>query len=87
MSRIHIYRPHVAEKSAHVAECLDCKKRTRMLSFFTPYHGWQSTCILCGRKWCDGEWMDLPFVRGSRQKSIDAAKWMFRTTNINENIK
>ena len=49
-----------------------------MLSFFTPWYGWDSTCIKCGRNWQDGEWTDLDFVRQSRQKSIDRAKNLWR---------
>jgi len=33
-----------------------------MLSFFTPWYGWNSTCIKCGRQWNDGEWCELPFA-------------------------
>ena len=74
---IHIHAPQPTEKSAVAVTCPDCKERTRMLSFFTPYYGWDSTCIKCGREWQDSEWMPLDFVRGSRQKNIDRAKTRF----------
>ena len=86
MTRVHISAPQPDMKAVDVATCPDCKQRTRMLSFHTPWYGWDSTCIKCGRHWSDGEWMDLPFIRGSRQKSIDAAKKRFRRTIIGENI-
>lgn len=50
-----------------------------MLMFFTPWYGWDSTCIKCGREWQDGEWCPLDFVRQSRQKSIAAAKKRWRS--------
>ena len=79
MNYIHIHAPESTDKSVRVATCPDCKKRTRMLAWFTPWYGWDSTCILCGRSWSDGEWLDLDFVRGSRQKSIASAKRRFRS--------
>lgn len=79
---IHIHAPQPTDKSIHVATCPDCKQRTRMISFFTPWYGWESTCINCGRNWQDGEWTPLDFVRQSRQKSIAAAKKRWRTTQL-----
>lgn len=76
---IHIHAPRPTDKTCRAATCPDCKKRTRMLSFFTPWYGWDSTCLRCGRHWSDGEWMDLDFVRGARAKSIAAAKRRWRT--------
>jgi hypothetical protein len=35
-----------------------------MIQFFTPWYGWDSTCLKCGRKWCDDYWMELPFCSG-----------------------
>jgi len=78
MTHMHLHAPKATSKSAHATICPDCKKRTRMLSFFTPWYGWESTCIKCGRSWSDGEWMPLDFVRKSRQKSINAAKQKWR---------
>jgi hypothetical protein len=75
---VHIHAPQPTEKLARAATCPDCKRRTRMLCFFTPWYGWDSTCIRCGRHWSDGEWMPLPFERAARQKSIDRARKRFR---------
>lgn len=77
-SSIHVHAPRVTRKSRHAGVCLDCEKRTRFLSFFTPWYGWDSTCLRCGRRWSDGEWMRLAFEPQSRQKSIDAAKRRWR---------
>ena len=75
---IHIYAPQATAKSINIAVCPDCNQRTRMLGQFTPWYGWYSTCIKCGRNWQDGEWVALDFVRQSRQKSIDSAKRSWR---------
>ena len=80
MSHVHIYAPRCVEKYAIAGVCLDCKKRTRFLTFTYEWHGPDSTCIRCGRSWSDGEWTPLPFVRGSRQKEIARAKERFRRT-------
>lgn len=78
LNSVHIHAPQATQKSAHATTCPDCEKRTRMLCFFTPYYGWDSTCILCGREWQDSMWCPLDFVRGIRQKNIERAKARFR---------
>lgn len=75
---VHIYAPAATAKRAEAVQCPDCGKRTRMLSFFTPWYGWGSTCIRCGREWCDGEWVPLDFMRGVRKKNIELAKKRWR---------
>ena len=76
---IHIHAPRATAKSVMVGNCPDCKKRTRFLGWFTPWYGWDSTCIKCGRSWQDGEWCPLEFERQSRQKSIASAKRIWRS--------
>jgi len=78
-SYLHIHAPKATAKTAIAMDCPDCKKRSRMLEFFTPWYGWDSTCIRCGRNWQDGEWIPLDFIRQSRQKSIAAAKKQWRS--------
>jgi hypothetical protein len=75
---VHIHAPPATAKAVCEAKCPDCKQRTRMLQWFTPWYGWDSTCIKCGRRWSDGEWQALDFVRQSRQKSIENAKAIWR---------
>lgn len=76
--RIHIYAPQATAKAAHFTTCPDCKRRTAMLMFFTPWYGWHSTCIRCGREWIDSEWGALEFCRGVRARNIAHAKKQFR---------
>lgn len=78
MSTVHLHAPAATAKEIEAATCPDCKKRTRMLAFFTPWYGWQSTCLRCGREWSDGEWLPLPFARGARQRNIEQAKRQWR---------
>lgn len=75
---IHIYAPRATAKRAHGTTCPDCRRRTWLLQFFTPWYGWHSTCLRCGREWADGEWLRLDFVRGVRQRNIEAAKKRWR---------
>ncbi len=42
------------------------------------YFGPTSFCLRCGREWQEGEWMELPFIRQSRQKNIAYAKKHWR---------
>ena len=90
---IHIHAPAETEKAVRTTTCPDCKQRTRMLQFFTPWYGWKSTCVKCGRQWDDGHWLALPFVSGfwirdvigelkfmkPRQANIYLAKIKFRS--------
>lgn len=78
MSGIHLHAPAATAKEAEATTCPDCKKRTRILAFFTPWYGWHSTCLRCGREWGDGEWLALPFARGARQRNIEQAKRQWR---------
>jgi hypothetical protein len=78
MAYVHIHAPKATAKRAVAETCLDCKKRTRMLEFFTPWYGWDSTCLKCGRKWGDGQWLALEFARGARQRNIDEAKTVWK---------
>lgn len=78
MTYVHIHAPKATAKSILRCVCHDCKKNTRLLQFFTPWYGWESTCIRCGRRWSDGEWMPLDFYRGVRKHNIEMAKAYWR---------
>ena len=75
---IHIYAPDAETVSIGRRECLDCKRNSYFTAIFTEYFGWDTTCLNCGRSWCDGEWMPLDFVPQSRQRSKDDAKKRWR---------
>ena len=86
MVGLHIYAPTATAKRLAGTKCHDCKQQTLMVMFFTPWYGWESTCIKCGRQWCDGEWMPLEFMRGIRQQNINTAKRLwFRLPPIEAN--
>jgi hypothetical protein len=76
--KLHIHSPSATAKRAVPGNCPDCKKRTRFLEFFTPWYGWNSTCIRCGRQWNDGQWMSLDFYRFARRDNITRAKAKYR---------
>lgn len=75
---IHINCPEAVGKSITRGTCPDCKKPTRFLNFLYEWYGADSTCIRCGRHWCDGEWMALDFYRFARRDSIARAKRNWR---------
>lgn len=75
---VHIHAPKATAKRTFTCICPDCKQKTKLLQFFTPWYGWNSTCIKCGREWSDGEWMRLPFAKGARQRNIELAKLMWK---------
>lgn len=75
----HIHAPSATAKEAVAATCPDCGKRTRLLAFYTPWYGWHSTCLRCGREWQDGQWAALDFARGVRKTNIMTAKKHWRS--------
>jgi len=77
-SYVHIYAPAPTARLVHAGTCHDCKRRTRFIGVSYEWHGASMTCLRCGRRWEDGEWIPLEFERGARQKSIERAKQSFR---------
>jgi len=83
---IHIHAPDASLVEIVRRVCHDCSRRAYFTAIFTEWYGWDTTCLNCGRSWCDGEWMPLDFCRQSRQRSIDAAKrrWRNSRRKVNE---
>lgn len=84
---IHICRPHVGSKSITADHCPDCKRHTRFMGFHQEWYGWDETCLRCGRRWQDGEWLPLEFARGIRAHNIKSAKARWRRTSDAEIIR
>ncbi len=82
MTELHIYAPPVIERRIVADKCPDCKKHTRFLLWGYQNYGSSTVCLRCGRHFEGGEWIPLDFVRGSRQKSIDAAKAKWREGKV-----
>lgn len=74
---IHICIPKVDMFSLDRGICLDCKQDAWFALFHMPWYGWDRTCLNCGRRWQDGEWLPLAFERQSRKNSIDRTKERF----------
>lgn len=87
MGHVHTFSPPTTDKAIASVTCPDCGKRTRFVGFFQDWFGWRFTCLRCGRSYEDGEWLALDFVRGSRRKSIDAAKARWRATTHHKAVK
>ena len=83
---IHVYAPLVIERQIFAGTCPDCKKRTLFLAWHYEWHGWAQTCLRCGRRWSDGEWMPLDFERGAREKSIASAKERWQKGKKGKNV-
>lgn len=77
---IHVFAPEVTMRRVVRFHCPDCGRNSRLIGFHQEWFGWKDTCLNCGRGWDGGEWLDLPFVRGSRRKQMDAAKARWRAT-------
>jgi hypothetical protein len=74
MSDIHICFVQTHLRKAHRQVCPDCKKKSIFVSFYQEWYGWDTTCLRCGRKWSDGEWMPFEFYRNARKDSIKSAR-------------
>jgi len=58
--------------------CPDCQTWTRFINRAYEWYGVESTCLRCGRRWSDGEWMPFEFYRYARRDSIASAKRAWR---------
>lgn len=77
---IHIHAPAPERKSIRWDNCPDCKKRSPFVTFFYEWYGPNSTCMRCGRRWSDGEWMPLDFCRTARADSKRDARRYYKAT-------
>lgn len=78
MTHLHIHAPQSTDRILLRLDCPTCQCRTFFTRFYTPWYGWDSTCLKCGDSWADDEMHDRPFLRGWRQKSIGGAKKRWR---------
>lgn len=78
VGNLHVYAPDPSLVQIGRRVCLDCERNAYFTALFTEWHGWDTTCLNCGRSWGDGEWLRLDFVPQSRQRSIDGAKQRWR---------
>jgi hypothetical protein len=78
MTYVHINAPKAVKRSIHSGHCPDCKRNSRFIGLFYEWYGWDTTCLRCGRRWSDGEWMPLPFYQHARRDSIASAKSHWR---------
>lgn len=76
---LHIHAPQPTERSLHRLSCPTCERKTFMVSFFTEWYGWHSTCLKCGDQWEDGEMLERPFAPRWRKQSIEHAKKRWRS--------
>lgn len=76
--KIHINFTKTHRKELKRGTCLDCKKYTWFVLLYQEWYGWTRVCLRCGRRWEDGEWMPLEFLRTARRDSIDFAKERYR---------
>jgi hypothetical protein len=77
---VHVCRPRAEDKKAErVDRCPDCGRLSVFVSVFYEWYGWTTTCLKCGRKWQEGEWMPLEFSRTARAESIRSARAAYRS--------
>ena len=77
MTRVHICAPQ-GFRFQRTGTCPDCKQRTRFIGISYEWYGPDQWCLKCGRRWSDGEWMPLPFVRDSRRVNLEQGKRAYR---------
>ena len=77
---IHINYTKTDDRQIVRKHCPDCGKRSYFACFFQNWYGWSSTCMRCGRRFEDGEWMPLAFMPKSREvnKSEARKRWKRR---------
>lgn len=80
MSAIHIHAPKPTRKKLITGQCPTCKRKSWFVAVFTPWYGWDQTCLRCGEEWQDGQMCPRPFMPAWRKKNIEAAKKSWRRT-------
>lgn len=83
---IHINFVKTHHRSITRQVCLDCKKKSYFANFYQEWHGWDKTCLHCGRRWSDGVWIPLDFCRTPRQDNIKAAHERWKN-GLDEGVK
>jgi hypothetical protein len=81
-SAVHIHAPLPSIRKCDRRECPVCHKRSVILSWFTDWYGWDSTCLRCGDEWADGQLKERPFMPKWRQKNIEAARVRWRRNRM-----
>ena len=81
---VHVYAPKPTGRFVLSGTCRDCKRRTRFIGLSYEWYDASVTCLRCGRRWEDGEWMPLEFERGARRNSIERAKRAFRRAHLSQ---
>lgn len=81
-SFVHIHAPLPCKRACDRRECPVCHRRSVILSWFTDWYGWDSTCLRCGDMWADGELLERPFARGWRKRNIEAARQRWRKARL-----
>lgn len=73
MSAIHIHAPQPTEALIRWLPCFNCvdydHAKSPIVMFFTPWYGWDATCLRCGDGWFDGETKERPFCPGWREEA------------------
>ena len=69
----HLHAPEATEGEIARSYCPTCAKSRFMARWFTPWYGWDMTCLKCGESWQDGERCERPFMPKWRQKSVAGA--------------
>ena len=58
--------------------CPNCERRRPFMAWFEEWYGWTQTCLKCGDRFADGEWLARPFRPRWRKEHIESAKKFYR---------
>lgn len=75
---IHINYTNYSKVTLPRLYCIHCKRDTDFVAAFQEWYGWNCTCLMCGERRTDNEWMERPFEPRWRKKNIAAAKVLWR---------
>jgi hypothetical protein len=54
---IHLHAPKPDRIVKCQQYCQDCKQIQPFIAWHTPYYGWDGTCLFCGGRFQDENWM------------------------------
>ena len=79
MNDVHINWTRYDTVKAIRLRCPNCKPfQVAAVAAFQEWYGWMVTCLRCGERFEDGEWLPRPCERGWRLDSIARARKLYR---------
>ncbi len=79
MTTVHINWTRYTKITLPRIFCFHCDRKTDFVTAFQEWYGWSGTCLNCGERFQDDEWIARPFQPRWRKENIAEAKALWAT--------